>query len=350
MKQRLKRRILVAVGLLVSGGCLAFFVVRIWPQREDLVEDLRRADYRHLVPAVACLGILYWLRVRRWLLFLEPIKRARAASVASATCIGFMSNTFLPLRLGELVRPYVLHRKEGIKFGTCLATAAGLERAFDLAGLGVLMLITALMLGGRLPASGGGGVVRAALLGFAVMAAVIPSAVAWMALSPRSFLRVGRTFTRLLPAHWAGMAGGFLESLTVSMRFLHSWRGVSIAMIQSVGLWLAQGVSTYFVATALGLELGMTGAFAVVIAVAVAVALPQAPGFVGPYHAAAMVAAELFLVARDQAGALAIVMWAVNIAPITLVGLGFLWHERLSLGRLFSVAGEIGEGPGGAEG
>jgi hypothetical protein len=38
---------------------------------------------------------------------------------------------------------------------------------------------------------------------------------------------------------------------------------------------------------------------------------------------------------------MAIVMWLVNIIPITLVGLVFLWREGLNLKTLASAASEM---------
>ena len=128
MKPRLKKALLIGVGVAVSALCLRIFIpplVRQWPQ---VVETFRRANYLYLIPGIGFLGVLYYFRVVRWQLFLRPIKRVRKLSVASATCIGFMANCVLPVRAGEIIRPYVLHRKEGIGFGHALATAAGLDQ------------------------------------------------------------------------------------------------------------------------------------------------------------------------------------------------------------------------------
>lgn len=76
-----------------------------------------------------------------------------------------------------------------------------------------------------------------------------------------------------------------------------------------------------------------------------AVALPQAPAFVGPFHLAAAVAARSFAAAAGEAQAFALLMWLVNVLPITLVGLGFLWHEGLGLGQLASASRSLKDAP-----
>ena len=338
----------MALALAASGGCLWFFVDRVWEERTKVVETLGRADYLYVLLAVGFLAVLYWFRIRRWKLFLEPIKSVRILSVADATLIGFMANCLLPFRLGEVVRPYVLHRREGIRFGTCLATTAALERPFDMAGLGGLVILAIVLLRGRLPVSEtASGHVQVALAVFAAMAAAAVGGVAWLALAPKSFLRVGQLLTRALPEHRASRADGFLRALVDGMRFVRTRQGVGLALVYSLGLWVAQGVSTYWLALGLGMEnFSMAGAFVAVTAVAIAVAAPQAPAFIGPFQGAALVAAELFGAGRGEAGAFAILMWAVNVLPITLVGLVFLWREGLNLKTLASAASKMKDAAG----
>ena len=352
MKRDVRRPILVAVSLLVSAACLAFFVQRVWGHRAEMVQTLRQAHYRYLVPAVGMLAVLYYIRVRRWQLFLRPLARVPIGAVASATCIGFMANCVLPLRLGELARPYVLHRRTRLPFGQCVATSAGLERMFDVVGLAMIVALASLLLRGRLllPVSRGTTQAVWAASGlFAVMACALVAGVAWLALAPRSFERAGAALARLLPERWGRKAEEFLRHLTDGVRFLRDWRGIALALLYSIEIWLAQGISTFYAARCLGAELSLAGALAVAAAVAVAVAAPQAPAYLGPFHAAAMLAAEAFRLGRGEAGALAILMWMVNVVPITVVGLGFLWYEGLSLRGLAAQSEQTeAAGEGGA--
>ena len=362
MKRETKRRLVLAAGLLVSAVTLFYFLERLGGQWPEVVGTFRRANYLYLIPGIGFLAVLYTFRVVRWRLLVSPVKKVRAMSVASATCIGFMANCVLPARVGELIRPYVLSRKEqGVSFGHALATAAGLERMFDLIGLCALMLITWVLMAqyvaDRMPettvaadpaavvstegAPGGGQsaedlaakIWRRSVV-FAFLAAVCAVVLVAVALFPRPFERLAEVFIRLLPAGWRAHASEFVHSVTGALSFLKSWKGVALAVVYSVGLWLAQGLSTYALAEGLGLKLGVAGSFFVVIAVAVAVALPQGPAYIGPFHVAAMIAAQSFAAREGEAGAFALLMWLVNVVPITLVGLGFMWYEGLSLGHL----------------
>ena len=374
MKPRLKKALIIGVGVAVSALCLRLFVpplVRQWPQ---VVETFRRANYLYLIPGIGFLGVLYYFRVVRWQLFLRPIKRVRKLSVASATCIGFMANCVLPVRAGEIIRPYVLHRKEGIRFSHALATAAGLERVFDLIGLSLLLIVTWVLMGVHVPHSSEGARVAAPAemsgeLGgtateqrseeeevtvediwkvgmlFAAMAVAGCVGLVALVLFPAPLLRLGEFCTRVLPGSLRESANRFMHAVVDAMGFIRSWKGALVAAAYSLGIWVAQGLSNYALARGLGLDIGLAGAFFVAIAVAAAVALPQLPAFAGPFQLAATVAAMGFQAEAGEAGAFALLMWLVNVLPITLVGLGFLWREGLGLGELAAASRSLKEAP-----
>ena len=379
MRATAKKLLVLAAGLVISAVCLGVFVSRLARNWSDVVDTFRRTDWLCLVPALALIGLLYCFRVTRWRLFLRPIKRVRPINATSATCIGFMTNSLLPARVGEIIRPYVLHRKEGVAFGHALATV-GLARVFDLIGLSILLLITWVMLSAyawqappgpqasgapealaQIPqavvsneglpeqegaAEDGGGVSiqsvwRAGIVGV-LIALFAVSVLVGLALFPHPFLKLGEACSRILPVSWREPANAFLRSVADAMGFLKNWRGVALAVAYSTGVWLSQGVSTYVLARGMDIELDLAGAFLVTLAVSAAIALPQAPGYVGVFPlAAALVVGGLRAAGKGEAEAFALLVWLVNVVPISLVGLGFLWYEGLSLGRLAAASREL---------
>ena len=381
MQIKRKRLFLIVLGLSVSIVAMVYFLLRLRGHWGNVLGAFRRANYLCLVPGVGFIGILYWFRIRRWGLFLRDLGSVSKTAVASATCIGFMTNCVLPARLGELVRPYVLYQKTDVRFGHAVATSFGLERVFDLMGLSLLMFITWMVLPASLsqgepagprptpPVAGETRVdvsataagaeaengapatespetivrrIRSKGVYVAVAAAVAGVVLFCVALFPGFFETVGERFTRLLPEGWQEPARRTYRSATETLKFVKSPPGVGLALVYSLGLWLAQGVSTYALAWGLGLNIGIGGGFLVVIAVALAVALPQGPAFIGPFHVAAMVTVSCFAVGQEgAAGAFAILMWLVNVVPITLVGVGFLWYEGLSLGKVTAASSQL---------
>jgi len=405
MRDVLKRRALMALGFAISAAFLAFFLYRLRGHWDEVASALGKANYLYVIPSVGLMALHYVCRVVRWGLFLKPLKRVGYLSLTSATCIAFMANCVLLLRAGEIIRAFVLYRRERVKVGHGLATVA-LARLFDVVGLSILLLVTWLMLGAHCltPAAGGdaasqgasrsvraeaggaeaafGGATQGSDLAagggrseegrgavqavegypvvrieevwqkgliFAGLAAVGLCLFLVLAAFPSPSLAAAGWCLRFLPGRYRGKLMAFLASVVQAMGFMKSPGGVAAAVVLSGVQFTLWGLSTYAVAAAFGLRFGVAGGFFVTICVALAIALPQAPSFVGTFHSAAWVGAGLFQVPSSEAAAFAIVLWFVNIIPITVVGLGFLQYEGMSLRNLAKASRELAAG-GGAEG
>jgi len=340
---------MIAAGLGLSAAAVAFFVSKLRGNWDEFARAFARADYRYLVPAVGFLALMYALRVLRWRVFLLPIGRVPYRHIASATLIGFMSTCVLPLRPGEVIRPYVLHKRSGIRFGYAAGTAMGLERVFDLIGACFLLILALALLKAR--GVDGDGEMAALLdqlrqrsVWFAALAVVGLGGLVALAFAPTFMLRVAGFFLRLLPQRWQAALMGFAESVTHSMQFLRAPGRVLTALVLSLALWFCYPLSTLYLARGFALGLPFVGVLLAQVLITAAVALPQAPGFVGVFSLAAMVGVQLFGVPRGDAGAFATALWAIHVLPITVVGLAVLWWEGLSLKALQREATAEAEG------
>jgi len=337
MTARQKRWAMIAAGLVLSGAALAFFVSKLMGNWQEFAASFARANYLYLVPAIGFIALVYVLRILRWRLFLNPLGHVAYRDIASATLIGFMSTCVLPLRPGEIIRPYVLHKRSGIRFGHAAGTAMGLERVFDLIGACFLLILALVLIK---PAAGSEG--ASALLAqlrqksvlFAAVAVVGLGGLMALAFAPGAMLRIAAFFIRVLPERWRAPLLGFLESVTHSMQFMRSPGRVLAAVALSLALWFCYPLSTYSLAMGFGLPLPFVGALLAQVIITAAVAVPQAPGFIGVFSVAAMVGVQLFGVPKGDAAAFATMLWAINVFPITIVGLGVLWWEGLSLREL----------------
>jgi hypothetical protein len=70
------------------------------------------------------------------------------------------------------------------------------------------------------------------------------------------------------------------------------------------------------------------------VCIALAVALPQAPGFIGVFHIVIQNTLDIFGVELSSAQSYAIILWGLSIIPVTIVGLLFLWREGMSFGEI----------------
>ena len=97
------------------------------------------------------------LRAWRWQALLAPIGRARFRTAFRTTVIGFAATFLLPARVGEVLRPYLLARQEGLNAAAAFATVI-VERLLDLCTVLLLFALALFAAGidvGRETESGG---------------------------------------------------------------------------------------------------------------------------------------------------------------------------------------------------
>jgi len=104
-----------------------------------IATSLAGANSWLVVLAITLTMVSYLVRAVRWRYLLAPVGRARLRICFETTVIGFMVNFLVPPgRLGELVRPYLLARREGLSATSTFATVF-LERVLDLATVVLLV-------------------------------------------------------------------------------------------------------------------------------------------------------------------------------------------------------------------
>src|SRR5215217_1782644 len=89
---------------------------------DEVWRDIRRANLRWLAFAQFTTALNLAIRSWRWRSLLAPIGRARFSSLFRATVLGFTASFLLPARAGEVVRPWVLARREGLNATAAFAT------------------------------------------------------------------------------------------------------------------------------------------------------------------------------------------------------------------------------------
>ena len=88
--------------------------------------------------ALGVVAATYWARAVRWRYLLAPIGPTRFRTVFRTTVIGFAALGLLPARAGDVLRPYLLARQEGLSLSSTFATIV-IERVLDL--IAVLSLL-----------------------------------------------------------------------------------------------------------------------------------------------------------------------------------------------------------------
>jgi glycosyltransferase 2 family protein len=347
MNERRKRLVLLTLGFLLSAGALLIFARVLrgeWPHVKNVLTRSPGTLLLGACGSVAAIALYYACRIARLCLLLRPVHPVSWHVAADATLIGFMANCVLPLRAGELIRPYVLHKEGNVRLAEAFGTAMGLERTLDLIGLCVLFLVTWLLL-------------RSTMLDVALvevsadrsmnlrdvwkygrvmvlMAAIGLAGLMLLAFAPRPTLRLAEWMLRPLPRSIQQVLLGLAHGIAASTRILRLPLAALGAMALTLGQWAALVLSTYLLARGLNMRLSLEAVLLIQLVTTVFVALPQAPAFVGLFQCGALFGARLMEIDTGTAAALALCMWVINVVPVTLAGLTVLWRSGWSLGQL----------------
>lgn len=314
-------------GLLVSALALTVAVWGLHP--EQILGALQGADFVFLLIATGVLVLTLVLRALRWRVLLGAgVSLQRSWSVLN---IGYLANTLLPLRIGELARAYLISRDHAFGSAHALSSVA-LERILDALSV-VLLLGVALRYVNAPDVFAQGGAVLA-LLGAGGLAAMLVAAL-WPApirsLGARVIARAfGHAPARA--ARWSQRLDGALDGLSS----LREPRRLALALFWTAVIWLASIGTIYYGALAFVDEVPLATATFVLAAVGLGVAVPSSPGQVGVYELAAAYALEITGVARPTALAIALALHAVNLLPLVALGAFALVQEGESLQRLAS--------------
>lgn len=309
----------ILLGLAISLVC-GYFAVR-GVEWDGVWVAFQKVHLLALIPALGALAMMLLVRSYRWQRFVAPLQSVRYGPFLSATLIGFMANDLLPLRAGELIRVYALSQLAGVRVSTSLATLV-LERVWDTVGvavlLGVLLLsfpipswltqVAMVMFGGSLLVLVGGGIL----------------------------VRRGESGLAWLPARIAGTANHFVRGLAT----LNSLSSVLWAFALSMWIWISLASFYWILLRACGFTLPLTATLMVTVLTVFAAALPAAPGYLGTFQYAMVLALSFFSIPKEEALSFSIVAHVAQLLPIIIVGLIELVRTRLPLWPVRSTQAE----------
>jgi glycosyltransferase 2 family protein len=296
--------------------------------------------------AVALAPLQIWVRGRRWWYLFPP--GSNPQGITPAMMIGYMANNVLPLRAGEVVRVYVVARRWSASpgaaarshpFWTTLATLI-VERVLD--SLIVVLILAVLVLVVPVPRF----LQIAALVVLAIDVSGVTMLIALVA-APQVCVRL---ISRLV-GRWPSLQR---RALTAFETFVHGLDGIRTPshvlplIAWTILIWVAPAFAAWTVLVALDLHLPLVAPWAVLAFVGLGISIPSAPGYVGVFHAAVVLALGLFGVTRSAAVGYALLFHASQILPVTLLGWLFLVREQVSLGEATHARAGVEPGAAGA--
>lgn len=302
---------------------LALIAVLLWSvDLRTLGEHLRQTRWGWTLVAVALAPIGLWVRAQRWRYLFPP--GSDPPSLVPALMIGYMANNVLPLRAGEVVRVYVVARRWPGGLWTVLATLI-VERVLD--SLAIVLVLAVLVL--LIPVPTVFQWTAAILLAVDLLAV---TALAFVAAAPMSCQRLIGRLTRRWPRLERRAAGTF-ETFARGLDGIRTPRHLPPLLVWTILVWIVPALAAWTMLRAVNLDLPWVAGWTVLAFVGLGISVPAAPGYVGVFHYAAVLALSVFDVPRPASLGYAIVFHASQIIPITLAGWIFMLREHLTLGE-----------------
>ena len=267
----------VVIGIVVMLRGLAI------PQLADAVANARL--WPVVVASVIAIAV-YALKAVAWRIMLAPQFQLSLPRLVRYTIVAFAASAIAPARAGEIVRVWLLKRRDGVDAATSVAVATS-EKALDVFSL----LVVAAPLPWLLPLPAWVKHGMCAIAGIAVACVAVAI--------------VGSS--RIRPTCWLGR---FLAALERRPRQL-----VMVFVVLMFG-WL--------------IDLGAV--LLVLFIVNIAIALPSTPAQLGTLELGAVIPlVDILHVAKEPAIAFALIYHATQILPTLVLGIALEW--RLVLGR-----------------
>ncbi len=304
-----------------------------------VVATIRQANWLLLVGiSVPSYLAIVQLRALRWRHLTNPVQPIGLRPLFRATAIGFMANNIFPLRVGEVIRPWYLSQEVGAPSAALFGTVV-LERVIDSIMVIGLAAIAIALLG-----AGEGGILAK------IAIALIPVAIApliglvVLRVAPHLVIGLVRWLLRPFPARFGDYLLDALDRFGDGLGALKGGSHLFWIGFHSILVWyVVSPIPMLAGFWALGIDFGspfetLVAAWVTLATVALAVAIPSAPGFFGTYHAACKIALEPFGVAPEVAVALGTLIHGVFWVTLTLLGFAVLRSRHTSFADLEQAA------------
>lgn len=266
----------------------------------------------YLIWAVVLNFVAMGLRAYLWQVLLSPVKKLPYFTLLDILHVGYMANNLLPLKAGEFFRASFVSKKWKLPY-TQVLTTIGLERYF--AGLALLGFFFAIAYQLEIPTwlktsvyILGGSLITVQIFLWLLWAKK-PNLTYWKNRRPWLY-RIIKTLYDI------GEGSSLLKSLS-SFSFL---------ILLAALTWVVQIFLLRFIESAYGLYLPWSATIFVVVAINLAITLPSAPGNLGTFELAAILAYTFVGVSRADGLGMGIFFHFLQIIPTTLVGLFFYWR------------------------
>lgn len=318
------------LGILSSLVFLWLVTRRVsWPQ---MAAALQGVQWGLALAGLLLITAVWGVFALRWRVLLAPAAPVGWPDTFAYIMLGYLGNSLLPLRLGDVGRVSLISQKHGLHIGFTTATAV-LEKLLDL----LMVVALAVLLVPVVPLPD---VVRR---GVQIAAATTLGAFAGLALLARSERALAH-LTVALPRRLSALLAGNLSRFTLGLKSASSFAQALKVVLLS---WLAWGLaflSMLCFVRAFGLPVPWEAALLVVVVTNLGGAIPSSPGAVGVYEFLAVTALAAWLPDRSASLGFAVTVHGLYLGLIAALGTLAAWRESVRLSALVGQRLAVGAG------
>jgi uncharacterized protein (TIRG00374 family) len=298
--------------IIIFGTLLSIILLIVVFSRLDWQAFFAAFFSLRLLPVLLAAGVIIMiiaLRSLRWnLVAHRPI--AQFKHFWQAANIGYLGNMIYPLRAGEVLRIAAIHHFASLVLGRAI-TSSVIDRMLDMMIVGIFTMFVLWIHAQKVDPNLGKGVIGVFILATVVL--VLLMIFADFLYSQVQGWKVQKQWLVLLQEFFLHA----LESVK-TFRQTHHWIIVLLLTVFAFGLdyfWMWQ------IMTAFGWDLPFEAAITVGVFILLGISLPAAPGYIGIYQVACVLALGLYDIDESVAVAYSIVLQMVTFTVIGVQGM-----------------------------
>ena len=313
---------------------------------EALWNSLKNVNYWWISLIIPTAILSHWVRAVRWGYLLAPVKKNTSKrNLFSGVMIGYMVNNALP-RVGELVRPYVLGKLEGISKTSALGSVV-IERILDFLTFYFIVSIVLFAYPSSLaPFFEHVDSVRPLILASSIACFLLFVLLFFKA---ETFMKSASKLSVLLPkrfhARFQSLLDSFQSGLAVSKMKESFFAIISLSLLMQALYALGLYIPFFAFSSMAALRVDFGASVILLTISSIAFVLP-APGGIGTYHSF-MTFTLMKLYGIDNATALgySIITHEVGYVLITVIGFYFFVKDHVHISEATAQAPEGGIKP-----
>ncbi|HEY4930686.1 MAG TPA: lysylphosphatidylglycerol synthase transmembrane domain-containing protein [Terriglobales bacterium] len=334
-----KKRTLVTLIVVVVLGLLVYLQVHAWKTFEwkKFWDSTSNIYWPYVGGGILLTYFAYVLRAVRWRIFLKPMRETTTRRMLAPQFIGFAGLALLG-RPGEMIRPYLIARKENVTFSSQVGVWV-MERVFDMGAVAIMFVLVGFWgdpLWGKLMNRRLAYEVRlSAVIFFVAILAVVAVAIKLRRSGYEIAERLEKRFERR-SATFAHALRGKIVSFTDGLQIISDAGSFVQLAALSMGMWFVVAGAYWLITHAYpGVLAEMhLGSILLLMVAAMFGSLLQLPGVGGGSQLATinlLSSHRVFGVPSEIAVSCGMLIWLCTFMSVIPVGLLLAHREKLSL-------------------